>query len=478
VKTKQRRPSPFAPALRLGLLLTALVCAAGPSAADQPPGAIGANGELYMTEVGAYGDLFAGLTPPRGLSAASQVLALDILAPGAAAQRVLIPNTDGSAIESTPALLYEDGTKTLYVLWATRLTSLKSVLYLASYDGTNWSNPLRITGNPFAGKVSPRLAVTRDSYLDTTVTPPVTRARTVLHLAWAEQDINGLLEVSYTPLIFEDGVFLGFDASTVQNLNSLETGQATGLAVSPDLVSALNLQSGRDGRTVVVSFASVTTGRLDTIEIDVLPRELGIIADLVRGQVTTLGPKYYPSRMQDLAGIVATSIMAIGSDFHPEVLQPIADRVHDGIAKWSGGPLQNLADNLRSMIIDLGFKLSGRGLILAPSASPTQLVQAGPSSSSSLQLASASSAPVQPSAQWLQFRLDSNRPVPAAVGGSGLHVLASQNGKNALVEWQQDASHVVYTSSDGDGWSDPRTIQLSDQLTLDQALVYLQAHLR
>jgi hypothetical protein len=454
--------------------------AARPSAAEQRPGALGAKGEVYMTEVGAFGDLFPGTRAPRGLSATSQVLALDILAPDSAPQRVLVPNTDGSALESTPALLYEDGSKTLYAVWGTHLNSLHSVLYLASFDGASWSNPIQIAGNPFAAKVSSRLAVTRDSYLDTTVTPWVTRARTVLHLAWAEPNGKGLLEVSYTPLIFEDGVFLGFDPSTVQNLNSLERSPATGLPVSPDLAAALNMQNGRDGNTVVVSFASATTGRLNTLEIDVLPRELSLIADRVRGQITTIGPRYYPAQMQDLAGVVATGIMAIGADFHPEVLQPIADRVHDAIAQWAGGPLQNLADNAGAMIIDSGFKLSGRGLFLAPSAAPQQLVQAGPSSSSTLQLAGSSSpgaSTSSSSSQWLQFRLDSSRPVPA-VGAAGFHILASPSGRSALVEWQQDSSHIGYSTSQGSGWSDPHTIQLSDQLTLDQALAYLQQRLR
>jgi hypothetical protein len=458
-----------------------LLLAAAPAArADQRQGALGANGELYLTEIGTYGGLFAGTQPPAGLTAASEVLALDILTPGGSRQRVLVPNADGSALESTPALLYEDDTKTLFALWATRLSSLNSVLYLTSFDGSGWSPAIRITGNPFASKASPRLAVTRDSYLDTTVTPPVTRNRTVLHVAWAEADANGLLEVYYTPLIFEGGAFLGFDAATIQNLNRMETGTPTNLAVSSDLVSALNLQSGRDGRTVVASFASVTTGRLVTLEIDVLPRELSLIADQVRTQIDTIGPKYYPSNMAYLATFVATGVMAIGQDFHPEILQPIANKVHDMILAGAGMPLLNLGDSVRAQIIDLGYKLSGRGLILAQSAAPAML-QAGPSSSSSLQLAGPGDAgppSTASSSQWLQFRIDSNRPVPAVGGSTGLNILASQTGANALVEWQQDSTHLVYTTSQDTGWSDPHTIELSSQLTIDQALAYLQQHLR
>ena len=160
---KNRRSSLRTFALALASAGALLCGGATPSHADQRQGALGANGELYLTEVGIYADLFPDTKAPAGVGPRSEVLALDIIAPVAAPQRVLIPNTDGSTLESTPALLYEDGTKTLFAVWGTRLTSLNSVLYLASFDGTAWSQAIRITGNPFASKVSPRLAVTRDS---------------------------------------------------------------------------------------------------------------------------------------------------------------------------------------------------------------------------------------------------------------------------------------------------------------------------
>lgn len=77
--------------------------AAWPAASQQAT--LGAAGELYLARTGSYGDLFPG-AKGTGIDAGSAVLALEIVRPGQAAERVLVPGTESTDEEELPALLF------------------------------------------------------------------------------------------------------------------------------------------------------------------------------------------------------------------------------------------------------------------------------------------------------------------------------------------------------------------------------------
>ena len=177
----------------LAVIAVAALClalaAAFPAAsrADHLGTALGADGQLYVVTAGLYGTLFPG---SNAYDPSTPVLALDTTMPGAAPQRQLVQGTADGTIESSPALIYEDGSKTLYVVWVSNSHSVSSVIKLTSYSGNaggQWSPAITIISNPYASKTPPQLAVTRDTHQETDPVSgnPVTRRRTVLNIVWS-----------------------------------------------------------------------------------------------------------------------------------------------------------------------------------------------------------------------------------------------------------------------------------------------------
>src|SRR5436305_2046141 len=281
---------------------------AAPAVAQDGTAALGAAGEVYLAKVGAYKDLF-----PKGHDTApgNTVLAIDLIQPGSAPQRLVVPYTTGNDVESSPAVLFEDDSDTLFVLWASQANSLSSVLMLASFDGTAWGPPIQITGNPFSSKTSPQLAITRDSFATTDSDGnTATRHRTIIHVVWEEQTASGNADVLYTPVILEEGTYLGW--APVYNLNDMvgRTPSESKFAPPDALVQSPVLQSGRDTRTLVVGFASAETRTLSAVEIDVLPEELSFLAADARANIIELGRNLYPNYLQVLTDKAYANVIA------------------------------------------------------------------------------------------------------------------------------------------------------------------------
>ena len=87
--------------LVLGMIGLGLAAPA-PGLAASHDSALGSSGEVYQVKSGKYGDLFPG---GQGTAPGTPVLAIDVTRPGAAPQRVLIPDTLDSAAESSASLL-------------------------------------------------------------------------------------------------------------------------------------------------------------------------------------------------------------------------------------------------------------------------------------------------------------------------------------------------------------------------------------
>jgi hypothetical protein len=437
---------------------------AAPTFAQDGTAALGASGEVYIAKTGIYKELFPKdhVTDPN-----NPVLAVDLIEPGAASQRLLVPYTKGSDVETSPAVLFEEDSNTLFVVWASRINDISSVLMLASFDGTHWGPSIQITGNPFSSKSSPKLAVSHDTFLTNDSSgSSVTRRRTIINVVWEEPNRAGNADVLYTPVILEDGTYLGW--APVYNLNDLVGREPSGSSFAPpdSLVQSPVLQSGRDARTLVVGFASAETRAFSTVEIDVLPEELSHLAEGARAHIIDVGHTLYPTDLQGLANNVKQDLIERGSAFHADVIQYIADQIHDLILADHDNDLSALSEKARAHIIDVGARLSDRGLRDRNGAAKSIIER----------VESADPASNPAPAHLLHFRVASNRPIPA-IGENGLRVFLSDSGEEALIAWT-DTGKVLYRLSQGDGWSDQRQIKLSDSLDLEKAYNILKQRVR
>lgn len=455
--------------IRSFMLLFSLGLVAVPVLHAQSEATVGSHGELYLIRSDIYGELFPVVPPPRGTDRGDRVLALEVARPGAPTERYLVPQTGGAADESQPFLLYEQSSDTAYLIWESRVNQIHPVLLLAGFTSDDgWTAPIQILSNFVAAKTSPRIAVTRDSYKVTGEEQP--RNRTFLHVVWKEDNGRGDFETLYLPIILENGAFIG--KSPIFNLNSHDTAEqanGNGNPTTTDLLRSLRIQSGRDGQTVVVSFAAPDSLRMVSLEIDVLPAQLGKLADDARMHIIDIGRKLsYPAKLQQIADGARMHIIDIGARlFQPEIAQAIGDAVRAKILERKGAdPIEGLAALARMHIIDIGARLSGRGL-----RNPTGKATTGPAiveiDGSSDLSSVAPGSPALPTVHLLQFRVAASRPLPE-VGAGAVTLFASKTGQDQLIAWAE-TDRVKYRMSEGDAWSELREILFSPGVDLQRA---------
>jgi len=425
-----------------------------PAFAAPQQAVLGNGGELYLVKTGTYGALF-----PDGTETdpGNSVLALEITRPGEPAERVLVADTKDRAVESSPAVIFEADTNTIFMVWESRPSSIQSSLRLASFDGAHWSPAVEVTGNSYSEKTSLQLATTRDSYQVPDIEGrPVLKHREILHLTWSEENEIGLDEAFYTPIILDEGAFIG--ANPILSLNTFDPSDDHPAApVSTELVRSPMVQAGRDGRTVMVSFTSAVTGRLLALEVAVLPTQLRQLADKARAYIIELGARAKPD-LPTVAAKARDFILSSSGDFQPEVARSMADLLYTFVLNQN--PSQaNLAEKARAYIIELGAKFSGRPL--RPAAGepsfPAQILQivprpAGPGEN--------------PPGHLLQVRAAFSRRAPA-IGNGTVRVFVSETGASSLVSWTGD-DRVYYRDSVGNGWSDVRELKLNESFNLDK----------
>jgi hypothetical protein len=460
------RPDRF---LRLFALTLGLGCLALPAAASREA-VLGARGELYMVRTGTYGQLF-----PQGRDHSRDipVLAMDVTQPDGVTTRHLVPETETEALENNPSLIYEEDSDTVFLLWESRF-NYHPILMLTGFHGENedWSEAIDILGNPFADKSASSLAVTRDTYevkgADGT---PVVKHRTVLHLLWEETNGSGLNETFYTPLILENGAFLG--RSPIFKLNDFDRSPAAAVSfeVPAELVRRPKIQPGRDGRTVVAVFASSTTRRLTALEIDVLPAQITQLADGARAYIIDLGARHN-GNIRSIADDARAYIIDLGVAFQPEVARSLGDSLHSYILSQPPGSIRSLADRARAYIIDLGARLTGRGLRNTAGSSGT-----APETFDVQPVAQASAGASTGLAQLIQIRISSNRVVPRVGTGLDFHLFVSESGQDVLVA-AAEPDRVQYRKSSGTGWKEVQEIRLKDGVDLKRALEILERQVR
>ncbi len=426
---------------------------------------LGSRGEIYLAKAGTYRSLF----PTGGeAEAGNQVLAIEVTKASSSTQRFLVPFTKGIEPESSPALIYEDDSDILFVVWESRITPLNSVLMLAGFDGTHWTSPIQLSGNPFSSKSSPQLAITRDSFpMPGEGGTTVMRRRTVLHLIWEEEGAPGSFEILYTPVILEEGNYLGLNP--VYHLSDFIADGDSGSSFAPPLalIHSPVLQNGQDSRTVVVAFASSQGRWLTGLVIDVLPEELSLLAGGVRSNIIDIGRQgTYPSNRTAVAEKSRSAVINQGAAFHSDVISYMADQVYAQILTDRSDDLVALAEKVRSNIIDIGVRLSGRGLRDRDGVAKARLAQ----------IDDPQQRPEASPTHLIHFRVTDSRPTPQ-VGSNSVRLFVSEDGEDMLISWLE-RDRVLYRMSRNDGWTEQREIRLSESVNLDRAYEILTQRVR
>ena len=169
------------------------------------------------------------ITPTDPSIAASSALQLTTQS-GTTTSSVIVPASTTYGMHSLPALAYDSGTGTLFVLWLHMPSPMSSELLVASYSAGRWSPAVSVDNQPYTLRYNLRVGITRrvsalqidGSYQDA---PAL-----LLHLLWWEETGHGQ-EARYALLDIEKGQV----ASTeVHSLSEFYDPDPTPAQVAPD----------------------------------------------------------------------------------------------------------------------------------------------------------------------------------------------------------------------------------------------------
>jgi hypothetical protein len=432
------RRNPTTLLLALGLLLGV----GGPAVASNVP-TLGADGEIYRVVKGTYGDLFPG---GSAATATSPVLALDIDRPGVATERLLVPTTGDEFPEDSPAIILDPSSQTPFLVWEKWVNFIHPELNLVHLTPDGWSEVAELSGSPFRQKSSPTFAITHDSVLRPQAEGQlVPSERTVVHLVWLELSGEGTYSAQYTPVVIQDGAYVGWNP--VFRLNDLISDVPAGApSALPGLVQAIAVGSGSDDQSVNIVFADAASGRVATVTARALPRELTELSDSLGNSLAQHGGNFDPAAPEcrpALADFVRHTATELGNRLQAGFVAAMADDLsHFVLDPEQSGPcdVESLADAVRVRVLDSGAKLIRSAVSPVADFMRHQAVELGN------RLETGPTAHHQ-----IQLGLLSARQVPAT-GGGKTSVMASRSGKNVLVAWEHDGL-LSYRETRGEGWS-------------------------
>jgi len=446
-----------ATALALGFLVSA-----GASAFDRT-GAIGPDGEIYLTRVGAYGMLF-----PKGNSypANNVVLTLEVSRTGKPADRILVPGTGGAEIESASYAVFEETSKSLYLLWQSNVSSVNQ-LVLRSFKDGSFGPPIEVASGTFQASISaPQAAVTRDEFSVSTADGSIaTVHRTLLHLIWWQESAEGN-QVLYAPITLIEGVYTGWHpVYALNDFDSSDDDPVAALETLSQLYRAPRIQTGRNDHSVVVSFANERNGRMAVVDLSVIPGEISVIADKLRSHVIEIGRRN--PGLQAIADRLRSHVIEIGR-LNPRVLSFLSTDVYEHILSAGGryvdaGNYTGLADDVSAYVTRSATNLLENGR-LGEEANAPQILRL------------AESVDEEVGAPRLQVRRVFSRPAPRTAAAPTT-IFASKDGKAILVAWDT-VSQIRYRETSPEGWGEVLAIPISADLTREQAYDFLEQRLR
>lgn len=440
--------------------LWVVVPATPAAAAPTDPAVLGSDGELYrvMSSVSDAGNPF---------------LALHIQRPDGSNEVVTVPETEGFGVESSPYLLYENASRTLFLTWEERFNFIHARIWLSGYRQGEWSEPIEVAEDPFALKRESRLAATQDSFaVPLPAGGEISVVRTVLHVVWVQDRFDGQF-VAYAPVTLLNGFYVGhheiFDIAAM-----VQTDQPQPVDLWQTAVPVV--AAGDNDHSVIIGFVDPDSGRLASVRVTMLAGELSMLADELRSHLIDFGAQYdrqTPEGLRRLADDLRSHLIDFGHRLDPQILRSIAGDLRSHLidfgAQYGPEEIRRLASDLRSHLIDFGFRVEDRGLrrATAEQTSPATI---------DFEANVDPTGEARPVAQVAQLRTMKTWARPAEATPQSV-LLLSRSGAEALLAWELEGT-VYYRETSKGEWGPVLHLPSGNGLGSDEKLTVLKNRVR
>ncbi len=468
------------------LTVLALACfalAGAPAQAELSPLSLDNAGRVLRIQTGAYGDLFSG---GNAALPGSTVVALEVQWATHQPILILVPGTETEAEESEARIFWDSGAESAILMWLSGAADAPKTLDFKTVrqtdQGVEWSETHQLLSGdePQLFDAWPSHLVTQDEHrvVPEEGEPTITR-RTLVHLIWQGPAAEATTTF-YSALTFVDGDFGAAPVRLDLGNTFLQAPEGVGDTPPPlptGLAQTTRIRHGKGPGSVLVALANPTTQRLGTLEIDIMPLQISTLGDLVRDEAYAAADAYDPGDIQVFADEMKAGIVIIG--YHLRLHPAVTDYLADEIEHW----LQEEGSSYGyESFPDLGNDARELSLQLTRSVYASTIEDPFDPDSTTIEIGLGdflddleSGGP----AQRIGVREVANLEAPA-VAGSETWLFTSADGFEILVAWQSeeepDALYYVENRG-GSSWSEPRLLQLSERLSVEQAHALLENRL-
>lgn len=457
--------------------LTLLLSGSAIHAGDSAP-VLGASGDVYKVTVGTYSELFPESSEA---SDSAEVIRLEARRGSGTVEHHLVPGSESDDSDRTPSLFFDGATEKLYVVWSSSNASTLTRINLASFDGSEWSETIEVSGNIYSEKSAPRLAVTHDRFELAEGADGESSMRTVLHVVWSEETTDGE-KVMYAPVVLINGEL----ASTWRRVHRLNDYVSDALADEPfdanvpeALLAAPTVDAGAESNAVVIGFADNDTGALVQLELSTPATELSELADSVADHLDSsdLCARLENDEADALTSVAEAArvhIVVFGRRIHSRVLSPLAQDVKnvlvaDAAEFCADGGLTSVSSAARVHIVVFGAR-----------AQEGELLEKAATADSHVLLAAAQEVGDDYVQHLARLQVKSERIAPA-IGDGEPTILVSPKGTGAIVVWE-DGNTLTYVETAGaaanETWSSSHTLQVGSTLSRSEAYTILRDRAR
>ena len=461
-------------AVAVGLLALVLATGSLHAAASDP--VLGKSGDIYQITIGSYGELF-----PEGTeaSADAEVLRLEARRGSGTVGHYLVPGSEANDSDRTPSLSFDASTGRLYVVWSSNNDSTLTRINLASFDGSEWSETIEVSGNIYSDKSAPRVAVTHDRFELANADAGASSTRTVLHVVWSE-DTAGGEKVMYAPVVLIEGEL----ASTWRRVHRLNDYVSQELLDDPfggevptSLLKAPTVDAAAESNAVVIGFSDRASSAFVQLELATPAVELSELADSLEdhlnstdlcSRIETEGS----SAITSVASAARAHIVIFGRRIRSQARGLLADEAKRLLTRraetlCAEGGLQSVSSEARAHIVIFGARSQDGDLLeeTATGDSYVLLAAAQPMGDGYVQ-------------HLARLQVKSERVAPT-IGSGQPTIFVSPNGTGAVVAWENGSSLAYVETDPATGaWSESFSLQVGDDLSRSEAYTILRDRAR
>lgn len=453
----------------LTLLILCLLPALPAAALVDGATALGSDGVLYDLEATTYGEAF----PDGGAAPAeNHVLVFTVTRPDGRVERQVVPGTETRDYETNPTLLAEPGTDSVFLLWE-NWQAIHHSFKLSAYSDAGWLDPIDVTHSLFVLKSSPQMAVTRDQVLVEGSEGATTRIeRTVIHLAWIENEGTADERIVYSPQLLVDGELAATGRSI--SLQDLLPADAPASAEAAPIQSSISLRPGGDQHGIVIAYGDRGSGRIVSVQLTVLPGELSYLADGLREHLLSqvaAEVELGAAELDALAEGARAFVLGTGAHLRDSVISTLADLARDTVLDLEPGITAETAGReVRNRLIEAGGEADRTGIKRVTGPARPQWIDVGVRHDT----------PDHPGggdvrSYQMMTRVVRTEGAPKVMEEQPVSMLVAPDGEDLALYWHGDgALHYVESADQGDGWREPSALQLDERMSAQEALELLQ----